>query len=265
MSKSWGNVVDPLDVIDQFSTDALRLSCVLGNTPGNNLNFSIKNVEEYSLYLNKFWNIIRFVWMNIGDITEERDVIEKRILQNTDSLLPYERWILSRLSRTIENMTEGMEDSSFSASGVELLSFIRDEFADFAIEAYKIEKNTSTLGKDVLSIITLDILALLHPYAPHITEMLYGYVTGGKLLITSHWPVSHLPIERSSEESMNRIFDIVRVIRNIRAESKVPPSELRNIHIIPPSIYLNDIESNASLIVGMTRSSAIHIGEKPAK
>ncbi len=81
MSKSWGNVIDPLVVIDQYSTDALRLSVVLGNTPGNNLNFSMKNVEEYSLFLNKFWNIVRFSWMNVGDITEERAELEARILK----------------------------------------------------------------------------------------------------------------------------------------------------------------------------------------
>ena len=81
MSKSWGNVIDPLVVIDQYSTDALRLSVVLGNTPGNNLNFSMKTVEEYSLFLNKFWNIVRFSWMNVGDITEERAELETRIIQ----------------------------------------------------------------------------------------------------------------------------------------------------------------------------------------
>ncbi len=140
MSKSWGNVVDPLSVIEEYSADALRLSLILGNTPWNNLNFSKKTVEEYGLFLNKLWNIVRFVWMNIGDITEDRNVIEKRILEKKDALLPYERWILSRLASTIENMTNGMEDYSFSSSGMDLLSFIRDDFADFAIEAYKIEK-----------------------------------------------------------------------------------------------------------------------------
>lgn len=95
-----------------------------------------------------------------------------------DQLLPYERWILSRLSGTIQKITTGMEEYSFSSSGMELLSFIRDEFADFAIEAYKIEKETSILGKDVMKLCILDIIALLHPYAPHITEKLYGEVTG---------------------------------------------------------------------------------------
>lgn len=83
--------------------------------------------------------------------------------------------------------------------------------------------------------------------------------------MTAPWPVTDIEVEPSSEKSMTRIFDIVRIIRNIRAESKVPPSELRNIHIVPPSIYLPEIEANASLMTGMTRSGNIIIGEKPGK
>ncbi len=83
--------------------------------------------------------------------------------------------------------------------------------------------------------------------------------------MTEAWPVTNIEVETSSEKSMTRIFDIVRVIRNIRAESKVPPSELRDIHIVPPSIYLSEIEANASLVTGMTRSGNIVIGEKPGK
>jgi valyl-tRNA synthetase len=114
MSKSWGTIIDPLTVIDEYSVDALRLSLVIGNTPGNNLNFSVKTVAEYGLFLNKFWNIVRFTWMNVGDITESRDILEKRILQRSDELLPYEAWILSRLAATIHTVTSGMEDYSFS-------------------------------------------------------------------------------------------------------------------------------------------------------
>lgn len=106
MSKSWGNVVNPLSVIDTYSTDALRLGVTLGNTPGNNLNFSIKTVEEYSLFLNKFWNIIRFAWMNVASITESREAIISKITTNKADLLPYEVWILSRLSMIIEKVSE---------------------------------------------------------------------------------------------------------------------------------------------------------------
>ena len=106
MSKSSGNVIDPLTVIDAHSVDALRLSLALGNTPGNNLNYSLKTVEEYSLFLNKFWNISRFVWMNIGNITDSRAELVKKIEKKRSDLLPYETWILSRLSRSITTATK---------------------------------------------------------------------------------------------------------------------------------------------------------------
>lgn len=266
MSKSWGNVIDPLVVIDQYSADALRLALVLGNTPGNNLNFSMRDVEEYSLFLNKFWNIVRFVWMNVGDITEKRSTIEGRIEKNKEKLLPYERWILSRLAYVTDRMNTGMEGYSFSSSGMELLSFIRDEFADFAIEAYKIEKERSTLGKDVMSLCTLDILTLLHPYASHITEMLSGSITpGNDPLITSEWPTQKMSQESESEASMSRIFDIVRTIRRIRADSNIKPGDLRDVHITPPKAYTEEIEANTNLITGLSKVATLTIGKKPQK
>lgn len=232
MSKSWGNVIDPLEVIDEYSADALRLSLVLGNTPGNNLNFSKKTVAEYGLFLNKLWNIVRFVSLNIGEMGEERDALEKKIHKNQDSLLPYEKWIISRLSRVREKMTLGMENSSFSLSGLELLSFIRDEFADFAIEAYKIEKDRSTLGREVMSLCIIDILTLLHPYAPHISEMLYGLVTGGKLLVTAEWPTSLLIEDDASEKILTQVALIIRSIRNLRAEIGIKPGEQRDVILV---------------------------------
>lgn len=162
-------------------------------------------------------------------------------------------------------MTTGMDEYTFSSSGIDLLSFIRDEFADFAIEAYKIEKDTTTLGKDVMKLCVLDIIALLHPYAPHITEALYGFVTGGKMLVTSAWPQTTLKIEKESETMMTLIFDIVRVVRNIRAESKIPPSEYRDICILAPSAYQEGIEASSRIIMGLGRGSAVNIGQKPEK
>jgi valyl-tRNA synthetase len=265
MSKSWGNVVDPISVIDTYSADALRLSLVLGNTPGNNLNFSEKNVAEYGLFLNKFWNIVRFTWMNVWDIQEDRSTIEKRISENQEKLLPYESWILSRLLSTIEKMSVGMQEYSFSVSGIDLLSFIRDEFADFAIEAYKIEKDRSTLGKDVMSLIILDILSLLHPYIPHITETLYGSITGGKVLALSGWPESNLTLWYRDDGSITRVSQIIRTIRNLRAESWVKPGEARDVILVIPSIYHNSLEQNTTLIIGLARIATLTIEERPIK
>ncbi len=266
MSKSWGNVVDPLTVIDEFSTDALRMTCVIGNTPGNNLNFSLQSVKEYSLFLNKFWNIARFVWMNIGTITESRETIVARIEKDRASLLPYEKWILSRLSYTITNVTEGMESYNFSAIGGELTSFIRDEFADFAIEAYKVEKERSKLGKDVMSLCILDILSLFHPYAPHITEALYREITGAQsILMVSSWPTSTWARDTESENDMSRIFEIVRLIRNLRAESGVKPGELRDVVIITPEAWRRNIEDNSDLLTGLTRIATLTVGKKPTR
>lgn len=114
MSKSFGNVIDPLDVIAEYSTDAMRLALTLGNTPGNNVNFSIKNVEEYSLFLNKFWNIMRFAAMNVGNISASREELYAKISENEKNLLPYEKWILSRLTYIIDKATNAMETYSFA-------------------------------------------------------------------------------------------------------------------------------------------------------
>jgi valyl-tRNA synthetase len=266
MSKSWGNVVDPLTVIDEYSTDALRMSCVIGNTPGNNLNFSTDTVKEYSLFLNKFWNIARFIWMNIWNITDDRDTIIWRIKDQEEALLPYEKWILSRLAYTQDTITESMENYNFSIAGSELMSFIRDEFADFAIEAYKVEKERSILGRDVMSICILDILALFHPYAPHITEALYQEITEQKnQLMNAQWPDKVLPRDKDAEIDMNRIFDIVRTIRNLRAENHIKPGELRDVAIVCPDIYRQNIESNSYFLIGLTKIGTLSISKKPVK
>lgn len=260
MSKSWGNVVDPLVVMDKFSTDALRLATVLGNTPGNNLNFSMKLVEEDSLFLNKFWNIIRFAWMNVGTIDLSREELIQTIEKNKDKLLPYEVWILSRLTTITERVTKSMEEYNFSMAGGELMAFIRDEFADFAIESYKIEKDHSEVGKLVISLCVLDILTLIHPYIPHITETLYGYITEWKVLATADWPTIAFDRNTDAEKDIELIWNIVRSIRNIRAEGGVKPWEFKDIIFKTEDIAaIQNIERNTSLLSGLARISKLSI------
>jgi len=262
MSKSWGNVIDPLSVIDNYSTDALRLAITLGNTPGNNLNFSLKTVEENSLFLNKFWNIIRFAWMNIGYITDSRENLIKTIQKNKWELLPYEVWILSRLSMITERVTEGMESYTFPSVGSDLIAFIRDEFADIAIEAYKVEKENSKFGKEVLSLCVLDIIALMHPYIPHITETLYGYITEGWLLATSSWPTIVLERDLQQEKNLEQIWEIVRTIRNIRAESWIKPGEYHDTIFKAKTDMVANLEANKTLLAGLGRIDNLIINPK---
>lgn len=263
MSKSFGNVIDPLDIIESHSTDALRLATVLGNTPGNNLNFSLKTVEEYTLFLNKFWNIVRFVWMNIGNIEKSREDLYREIAENEVNLLPYEKWILSRLSVIIDRMTNSMENFSFSHSWLDLLTFIRDDFADFAIEAYKIEKEHSLMGKNVLSVVILEILVMMHPYMPHITESLYGHITDGKILASESWSKVYRKQDIVAEENIEKISEIIRTIRNIRAEKNIKPGELRNVWIVGSSVHTSLLEENANLLKGLGKIQDLILQQKP--
>lgn len=265
MSKSSGNVIDPLSIIEEYSVDALRLSLILWNTPWNNLHFSKKTVEEYSLFLNKFWNITRFVWMNIGTISDTREELVKKIQNWSSELLPYESWILSRLWWTISSVTRGMDEYGFANVGSELISFIRDEFADLAIESYKIEKDRTKIWKEVMSLCILDILTLMHPYIPHITESLYGHITGGKLLANASWPSKSEKIDKDAEKNLSDIFNLAKTIRNLRAESGVKPGEARDVTITCPKIRISNLEENRELLIWLARISELIISDKPQK
>lgn len=150
-------------------------------------------------------------------------------------------------------------------SGLDLITFIRDDFADFAIEAYKIEKERSTLGRDVMSLCILDILTLLHPYAPHITEVLHGHMTGGRLLARSAWTTTKLSVDTSRESTITRIQEIVRIIRNLRAESGIKPGEARDVILVVPKIYRESVEENIPLIRGLARIGELTLEEKSIK
>lgn len=261
MSKSFGNVIDPLEIIESHSTDALRLALTLGNTPGNNLNFSVRSVDDYTLFLNKFWNIVRFVWMNIGNIEKNRSELYAIIKENDKNLLPYEKWILSRLSAIIEKMTDSMENFSFSQAGLDLISFIRDDFADFTIEAYKIEKENSTLGREVLSVVILEILVMMHPYIPHITENLYWHITGGKILASDDWSKNYLNRDINIEDNIEKISLTIKAIRNIRAEKNIKPGETKDVWIFSKN-SLEIVKENANLLSGLAKIRNLNF-EKP--
>lgn len=253
MSKSTGNTIDPLEVIEQYSTDALRLTCAIGNTPGNNLSFSMKNVESNSVFLNKIWNVTRFVHANIGEFTDDYAELKAKIESNWTTFLPHEQWILSRLKATVDRVTDGMERYNFSDAGQDLVAFTRDEFADFFIEEYKLTKTTTENGRDVLAFTLLSLLKLWHPYIPFASEELYNIVTNGKSLMDSEW--AGLDIERNKkiESDTLVLFDTIRTIRNIRATKGVKPGELVDIAILAPKKSIDILKENEIIFLGLAK------------
>ncbi len=263
MSKSIGNVLDPLDIIREYSTDALRLSLAIGNTPGINLSFSLKLVENNSLFLNKLWNVARFVSMNIGEVTESYQDLHDTLVRIGDTLPPHERWILSRLRAIVDRVTQGMDQFDFSARWQELITFIRDEFADFAVEEYKLTKETSPHGRTVMAYGVLTILKLLHPYIPLVTEELYQSLTGGKLLMNSEWPVCTIARDEVLEKEMILLFEVIREIRNVRATKGVKPGDSIDAVITAGKKSLEILTANESILLGLAKLSHFTVSKDP--
>lgn len=257
MSKSWGNIVDPRDVINQYSADALRMTLTVGNTPGNNLNLSLKNVSENGLFLNKLWNIVRFAQTNASDeLAESLDSLAKKIKKGEKNLLPHEQWILSRSTDIITKVTLGMEKYTFSQTGSDLYAFTRDEFADIAIEAFKLTRETSKMGKLVIAWVTHTLLRLWHPYIPFLTEAAYRSLTNEKdFLMLQRWPTAIVERDNSLEKSMEIVWEIVRSIRALRAASKLKPSDIREVTLTGSKKLIESIAPSIDVVAGLTKTS----------
>ena len=151
MSKSLGNWIDPIDMIDKYGTDSLRLALTIWNTPWNDLKFDEANVEANMVFMNKLWNACRFVytnlWEQIKEIWSDIKKTEKIIIDNYDTLTISEKWILSRVKYLQELVTASMENYNFAESGQELQNFTKNEFCDYYIEDFKLTKDESKYGQ----------------------------------------------------------------------------------------------------------------------
>ncbi|MDD5770222.1 MAG: valine--tRNA ligase [Candidatus Gracilibacteria bacterium] len=228
MSKSSGNGIDPIDMIEKYSTDALRLTVSIGNTPGNDLRFDEDNVMENKIFINKLWNATRFVYTNLFEKSSYKidnyEIIEKRLQDNYEDLLFSEKWILSRLRNISDLVNIGMEKYNFSESGIELQNFTKNEFCDYYIEEFKITRETSKYGNDVIIYVINNILKLWHPYIPFVTEELWNKVGfEGKLILQNYSKVG-LPENKEIESGKQIIIEVIKEIRNLRAENNIMPS-----------------------------------------
>ncbi len=224
MSKSLGNGIDPLEVITQYGTDALRFALTIGNSPGNDLRFSTEKVEASRNFANKVWNASRFVLMNF-DEKPDFGKVDKNKFTVAD------KWILSRINTVTKEVTENIDKFELGLGLQKVYDFIWEEFCDWYIEMvkprlYDRESEGRLEAQYVLNFVLGNAMKLLHPYMPFITEEIYTHlVNDGRSIMISEWPVYDEELSFTADEAkMNIIMDAIRSTRNIRAEMNVPPS-----------------------------------------
>ncbi len=225
MSKSYGNVEDPLDIVARYGTDALRFTLLTGSAPGNDMNLAESRIEYHRNFGNKLWQMSRFVWSNLDGYVPRPEP------QQAGLDLP-SCWILSRLSGLVSSVQRLFDAYQYGEAGRQVLDFLWSEFADWYVEISKnalygadAARREQTL--DVLAYVLNTGLRLLHPYMPYITEEIWGHLpTGEGPLILAQWPAANPALlDAEAEGQFAILMDLVRGIRNARAEHKVEPAQ----------------------------------------
>lgn len=237
MSKSLGNGIDPLEIIEQYGADALRLTLITGNAPGNDMRFYYERVEASRNFANKLWNASRFIMMNL-----ENKVVT---VPSFEELQPVDKWILCKLNKTIKEVTENMESYELGIAVQKIYDFVWDEFCDWYIEMVKprLYNSDDAVSQNcalyTLKQVLLTELKLLHPYMPFVTEEIYlalSEMTGEQeteSIMISKWPEYCQDWEFEREEKdIELMKEAVRGIRNVRAKMNVPPSRKAIVYIV---------------------------------
>ena len=234
MSKSLGNGIDPLQVIDQYGADALRLTLITGNAPGNDMRFYWERVEASRNFANKIWNASRFILMNMEDTDVKAPAREE--LETAD------RWILSKLNDLTKEVTDNMESFELGIAVSKIHDFIWDEFCDWYIEiakqriwAKEENKKAADCALWTLKTVLSGAMKLLHPYMPFVTEEIYCTLhPEEESIMISSWPVYREDwSDPAAEQIIEKVKDIVKGVRNIRSEMNVAPSKKIHVIIVP--------------------------------
>ncbi len=296
MSKSKGNVVDPLVTIEEHGADALRFALLTGSTPGNDMKLSLQKVESARNFANKLWNATRFVLGNLGEGYSAQDVVRAAAAwqQHSDTLSLADRWILSRHNRLIGEVTQLIEQYQFGEAGRQIYEFLWGEFCDWYIEIAKAplygeDKAAAQQTRAILVYVLERTLRLLHPFMPFVTEEIWQHLPheaapsreappqqsggeradGREALIIAPWPTPDA-LDEAAEAEMGPIMEMVRAIRNARAEYEVEPARL--IAAIVVAGPRRDVAiSQAHILTRLARVDesklriVAELSEKPAK
>jgi valyl-tRNA synthetase len=244
MSKSLGNIINPLDMIEKYGADATRLSLVLGNTPGNDLKLSEEKIAGFRNFTNKLWNISRFILTKAAKVQHIESVEPKTLA---------DRWILGRFSEVVEKVTKHQEAYDLSMAGEILRDFTWNEFADWYLEIAKIEGEKD----DILLYILERLLILWHPYMPFVTEEIYKNFDKG-LIIVAKWPSdTKFKLTAEDEKQFGAVQEIVAAIRNVRAEYKIAPKDKIQARLIGGDHLKNEL----SIIAELSRVDVLSLGD----
>ena len=231
MSKSLGNGIDPLEMIEKYGCDALRMNMVTGNSPGNDMRFYIERCEAMRNFANKLWNASRFVMMNL----QEGAVCK---LPEADKLEIADKWVLSKLNTLVSEVTENLEKYELGVAVAKVYDFIWDTYCDWYIELTKArlygeDQQRKDTAIAVLVYVLDQILRLLHPFMPFITEQIWQSIPHeGEALIIAAWPeYTDALAFRAEEAQMESVMNAIRAIRNRRAEMNVPPSKKAALYV----------------------------------
>ncbi len=232
MSKSLGNGIDPLKVIDEYGTDALRFTLVTGNSPGNDIRFSWDRVASSRNFANKIWNASRFVLMNLN--VDSCDLPDESLLQTED------KWILSRLNKVAAQVNENLDKYELGIASANLYDFIWDEFCDWYIELvkprlYGDDKDANESAQKVLCYVLSKTLCLLHPFMPFITEEIWQCLPHGEeesIMVQVYPTYSDALSFEEEENKMEQIMQMIKSIRNLRSEMNVPPSRKAQVMVV---------------------------------
>ena len=263
MSKSLGNGIDPLEIIDQYGADALRFTLATGNSPGNDMRFYMERVEFARNFNNKLWNASRFIFMNLEDESLLEGLTRESVKAN---LTLADKWIISRANRVVKEVNYNMDQFDLGIGLQKAYDFTWSEYCDWYIEIvkprlYGDDREAKRAALYTLTYVLEKILKLLHPFIPFITEEIYSYLpTVEGYIITAEYP--HYEKEDdmlAEEEKMNLIMDGIRNVRNVRAEMNVPPSKKAKIIIVPTDDKRPAMEDGKEYFKSLASASEVEI------
>ena len=257
MSKSLGNGIDPLKVIDEYGADALRFMLATGNAPGNDMRYSDDKVKAARNFANKLWNASRFIMMNLPEDFQYNGLPEDLELED--------RWIVSKFNAVAKEVGENLDKFEIGVASAKIYDFIWDVYCDWYIELTKprIQAGGATMEKAqaVLVWVMRGMLKLLHPFMPYITEEIWQVLTGGEsMIIVESYPVYDVKYDYADAAQFEKVIDAIRAIRNRRTEMQVPPSKKARVCIetTEPELY----RSTAVFFEKLASASAVEVGEK---